>query len=186
MDTNGTAAVTPEAKTVANPKKLVQKAPAKKASNKKMAKGDNPKKGTSRKETAVRKLKLNRVPRKPGPAMIALKGKLKPEPVKGECAWKGCSKKAVTKLARWCMGHKKAIRKAQLKANNKVWNRRVKDGSAGHHVVYDGAATVWAVMHKDKAIQQVKKGHSIISTVKDFQTALQKVPTEIKKAVRGA
>lgn len=122
--------------------------------------------------------------RKPGPAMqkLAAKIKLKFEP--GECRVRGCNKKTVG--LKWCPKHKKIIRKMQLKANNAVWHKRVKAGTADHHVVYKKHATVWALTHQDKALAKVKKGLSIIQTPKDFQKALSAVPKSVKKAVSSA
>lgn len=121
--------------------------------------------------------------RKPGPAMVRLISRIKVQYTLGECRFRGCSKKTINKRAKWCVGHKKAIRKAQLKANNKVWNARVKKGTAGHHVVYDGGATVWTLSHVEKARQAVKKGASIVPTIKELDAIIKKTPDEIRKAV---
>ncbi len=66
-----------------------------------------------------------------------------------------------------CPKHKKLIRKAQLAANNIVWKKRVKAGTAGHHVVYTNPkkktqATRWAL----KATNKAMKVHSGAATLK--------------------
>jgi hypothetical protein len=151
---------------------------AKKAAPKKVA----AKPAEKRKEPVVRNAKS--LGRKPGPAMVALKNKIKLQVVPGECRFRGCSKKTIGTRAKWCLKHKKAIRKFQLKENNKVWNKKVKEGKADHHVVYRGHATVWALQNKEKAIRKVKMGVSIIPTVKELEAAFRKTPAAIKEAVR--
>lgn len=125
---------------------------------------------------AVKKTKKNEK-RQPGPAMKALAGKVKENRVLGVCMRKGCSTKTVTHRAKWCREHKKAIRKAQLAANNVVWKRRVLKHEAGHHVAYRNEATKWSATHKDKALDLAKKGHSVYEVDK-----LKKILAKVKAA----
>lgn len=77
-----------------------------------------------------------------------------------------------------CDAHRKIVRKAQLKANNPVWKRRVKAGTAGHHVVYTKPdtgkriATKFSLKAADEATKVVKSGHSVVSEVGKFKAIL--------------
>lgn len=155
------------AKQAKAPKAKPAKAVASKQGGKKTAPQKERKtmKTSPKKATAVPK-------RKPGPAMA--KFKVKPVAEPGICRLVGCKTK--TAGVKWCATHKKQIRKAQLKANNPVWRKRIKAGTAKHHVVYSDRPTAWAVKAKEEALKIVKSGHSIIPTVKDFKAILSKGP----------
>jgi hypothetical protein len=77
-----------------------------------------------------------------------------------------------------CDAHRKLIRKAQLKANNAVWKKRVKAGEAGHHAVYtyEGKriATRAALKDTEKFIPVVKSGHSVVTEVGKFKEIVAK------------
>lgn len=128
---------------------------------------------------------------KVGPAMKKFKFKVKRQ--KGECDVLGCKVKGLGSKRR-CPKHKKLIRKAQLKANNVVWRKRVKDGVAGHHAVYTDSdegktrATKFAVKAADKALAAVKAGHSVVD-VDGFKKALAQAEkakvTKKAKKVKG-
>lgn len=121
----------------------------------------------------------------PGPAMVQFAKKLRKTPEQGMCHVLGCEKKSVTLRAKWCMGHKKAIRKAQLKANNKVWRKRVKEGLAGHHVIYAGAATAFSLKNRELAEKIVAAGRATIATKKELEKAIQAVPAQARKEARA-
>lgn len=167
--------------------KLVKKPVAKKAAVKEpKAKAPKAKKEPKMKAAPkeVKTVKAKPVPgnklkfgsRKPGPAMGLFKLKDPAEP--GVCRVYGCSKKASSGKGRWCAPHKKEIRKAQLKANNVIWRKRVKAGTAGHHVVYSVEKklrpTEWAVKNKEKALAKVKKGEATIEGIGEFKKLLSK------------
>jgi len=100
-----------------------------------------------------------------GPAMKKLASKLRPKE-QGKCDWKGCPAKTGKKYR--CLKHMKVVRKLQLAANNVVWRKRVKAGTAGHHAVYTSPLqkkqrlTQWAKKETPKAEAQVKEGASIV------------------------
>lgn len=149
------------------------------------AKADKPAastKGIKPKEEAVKtktktKVKVASKPkvskRKPGPATAKFKFKPLPKS-RTQCDVLNC-KVRPSKGFR-CTGHKKLIRKAQLKANNVVWKKRVKAGTAGHHVIYTRPgekkpiATRWSLGKKtaELAHKKVAAGHSVVEKVGDF------------------
>lgn len=85
-----------------------------------------------------------------------------------------------------CVKHKKAIRKAQLKANNITWRKRVKDGTAGNHVVYTRPgekkpiATKYSLKKTDAAVKVVSTGHSVVEKVGDFKEIVARTKKELK------
>lgn len=99
--------------------------------------------------------------------------KYKPKRSREVCDVLSCREKP--KKGFRCEKHRKMIRKAQLKANNVVWKKRVKEGTAGHHVVYTKPdtgktiATKFSLKATDKATAVVKSGHSIIGEVGKFK-----------------
>lgn len=122
----------------------------------------------------------------PGPAMVALAKKVRTDVETGHCHFRGCTKKSVTNRAKWCLAHKRAIRKAQLKANNAVWRKRVKRGEAGHHVVYDGRATMFTLQNKPLAEKIVLAGRATVTTKTQLEKAIQAVPLALKKEIKKA
>lgn len=126
------------------------------------------------------------LPKGPGPAMQALASKLRAEPSLGGCDVIGCKNRATSPRAWRCGPHKKAIRKAQLKANNAVWRKRVKEGKAGHHVVYKGYASVFSLKNTKVAEKIVTSGRSTLKTRDEFREVLRKVPESVKKEVKAA
>ena len=124
---------------------------------------------------------------KVGPAMKRFKFKKDRKP--GECDVLGCKVNGLAP-ARRCHKHKKLIRKAQLKANNVVWRKRVKEGTAGNHAVYtfdgDQVATKFARKESSKALAAVKAGHAVVDE-KGFKKALaaaevvRKAKAKVKK-----
>lgn len=119
-----------------------------------------------------------------GPATKNFKFKDGPKDRK-VCDVKGCTKKPKTGFR--CDAHRKEIRKAQLAANNVVWKKRVKAGTAGNHVIYTRPgekkpiATQFSLKNPDKAAKQVFNEHSILETVKDFKEILSRTKQERAK-----
>jgi hypothetical protein len=116
-----------------------------------------------------------------GPAMKDFIKKVKKTPLPGICQLNGCKTK-VTARAKWCATHKKEIRKAQLKANNEVWRKRVKDGIAGHHVVYKNRPTIWAAQNKQHATKFVQAGHAVVTPETWKTKVLPKAEIVLKQA----
>ncbi len=108
-------------------------------------------------------------------ALAALKWKLKPIRTRGVCAKLGCNIKFPNARRVFCKKHKKALRKVQLKLNNVVWNKRVKAGTAGHHVVYKGGATEFAVKKTAEAEKKIKAGKATID-LPTFKKILKEAP----------
>ena len=85
-----------------------------------------------------------------------------------------------------CVKHKKAIRKEQLRANNIIWRQRVKNGTAGHHVVYTRPgekkpiATKYSLKKTDAAVKAVSTGHSVVEKVGDFKEIVARTKKELK------
>lgn len=85
--------------------------------------------------------------------------------VRGACDVARCSKKARSPKGFRCKKHIKLVRKAQLKANNVVWRKRVKAQTAGHHIVYTfkkvTKPTEWATRNPDAAVTQTERGATV-------------------------
>lgn len=107
-------------------------------------------------------------------AIKKLNWKLRAARVPGLCSKLGCQVKFPSRGQIYCKAHKKAVRKVQLKLNNIVWRRRVKAGTAGHHVVYDDTATKWTMKARKEAEKKVKTNHSIVKTLKVLNTIIAK------------
>lgn len=136
-----------------------------------------PKETKAPKAKAVKAAKVKaKAAKKVGPGTIKFKFKENRKP--GQCDVLNCSVNNLKGLKRRCPKHKKIIRKAQLKANNVVWKKRVKNKEAGHHAVYtyDGKqlATRYSLKATDKVADAVKKGHSIIKEVGAFKAIVAK------------
>lgn len=134
------------------------------------------------KPTAQKVKKTDRIkPIGPGTKMF----KFKAERAAGECDVQGCKVKGLGKKRR-CGKHKKEIRKEQLRANNVVWKKRVKDGTAGHHVVYTRPgekkpiATKYSLKKTDAAVAVVAKGHSVVEKVGDFKEIIARTKKEMR------
>lgn len=116
-----------------------------------------------------------------GPATAKVKFKDKPKS-RDYCDVLNCSAKP--KAGFRCEKHRKVIRKAQLAANNVVWKKRVKAGTAGHHVVYTrpgekkAIATRFSLKATDKAIKVVSTGHSVVEKVGDFKEIISRTKKE--------
>lgn len=152
-----------------------------------------PAKSSSKPSTGKAKPKAKKTPKakarvKPiGPGTSAFK--FKPLPKSREvCDVLTCREKP--KAGFRCAKHKKIIRKAQLKANNVIWKKRVKAGTAGHHAVYTyedtQLATKFAIKQTDKMEKVVKDGHSIIPTVGKFKEIVSKTKQLRAKAKKKA
>ncbi len=128
------------------------------------------------KAAKVPKVKAPKAAKKVGPGTVKFKFKENRKP--GQCDVLNCSVNNLKGVKRRCPKHKKIIRKAQLKANNVVWKKRVKNKEAGHHAVYtyDGKqlATRYSLKATDKVADVVKKGHSIIKEVGTFKAIVAK------------
>ncbi len=130
--------------------------------------------------------KALRAKRVVGPATA--KFKFKAERKRGECDVLGCNAKPQAGFR--CTKHRKLIRKAQLKANNVVWKKRVKAGTAGHHVVYTRPgeklpiATRFAMKAPEKALEVVRKEHSIVEEVGVMKEILAR--TKASRKVKAA
>ncbi len=105
-------------------------------------------------------------------ALAALKLKFRDPTISGLCAVASCKEKSPGTARLYCKAHKKAIRKMQLKLNNITWKKRKAAGKAGNHVVYDGAATKFAVKNTKKALVKVTTGHASIKTKKELDAAI--------------
>lgn len=160
-------------------KKLKAKVEAKKTAPKKAEKSPQKEKKDLVQIKGAQLLKTG-----PGPAMLKLQNKLKAAPVQGQCDVRGCNAKAASPRAFRCLKHRKAIRKLQLKANNAVWRRRVKAGTAGHHVVYRRAATVFTLKNRPLAEKIVMAGRATVTTKTELEKAIRAVPVEARKEVR--
>lgn len=114
------------------------------------------------------------------------KFKWKKERIRGECDILGCKAKGHPGYR--CKKHKKAVRKVQLKLNNIRWRKNVKEGKAGHHVVYTPMEekqrlTKWARKDTASAEKVVKQEATIIDmeTFKKLKKADAK-PVKTAKA----
>lgn len=167
--------------------KVAKKALAKvKEARKAVAKGEASRR-QKQKVTKVRKQDKARQkkaradrPKKPkGPAYAEFKNKFRAEIVQGQCRFKGCTTKPASKRAVTCQTHKKEYRKVQLALNNVKWRKRVEQGEAGHHVIYNRRVTEWALQNPVAARRIVSEGHSIADK-ELFEKALAKRQTEEK------
>ena len=163
-------------------KKLVKKVKAKAA---KPTKKEAPKKAPQKAKELVKIKGAQLLKKGPGPATKAWAKKFRADREPGQCNMKGCSRKTVTPRAKWCAPHKKEVRKAQLKANNVVWRKAVKEGRAGHHVVYDGQATVFTLQNKNQAEKIVLAGRATVTTKTELEKAIRAVPMAARKEARA-
>jgi hypothetical protein len=165
-----------EKKTQKKPSKTVptRKAPAQKPNGK-------AKKAADTARPKLEGLAIYHPKRPVGPAMVALKNKIKVE-ADGVCRFRGCSTKTHSKRQKWCATHKKEVRKLQLAENNKVWRDRVERGVAGHHIVYDGRPTKFTATHKGQAVKIVKAGLSVVN----LETFEKKIAPHIEKVAAAA
>lgn len=155
----------------------VEKKPAPKKAKKKSAPKAKPKpkakKEAAPKEQSKKTSKSH--------AIKSLGLKLSPVKLRGACNVAGCSGRPANSRTLFCSKHKKEIRKEQLKLNNIVWRKRVAEKKAGHHVVYRGKATEWALTHKEQALKAVKAERSIYD-LKEFTVAFNKASAAAKVA----
>lgn len=118
----------------------------------------------------------------PGPGTKQFK--FKKERIVGECDVLGCKAKAKSPRSFRCKAHMKAVRKVQLKMNNKVWRKRVKAKEAGHHTVYTNpnddkprrALSAWARGNIDRAKKVVEQEATIID-MEEFKKLTKAKPT---------
>lgn len=150
-----------------------------KAVKKVKAKGSTPKAEPKKAEKPkATKVKKEHKPRAVGPG--TKKFKFKAEKTQGKCDVLGCSKSAKTRKSFRCAKHTRIIRKQQLKANNQVWHKRIENGTAKHHAVYNGHVTKWSERNPDKAKAYVKAGRSIVD-IKAFVPLLVKGTAKVKE-----
>jgi hypothetical protein len=110
--------------------------------------------------------------RERGPAYAKWKNRFRATREVGTCFIKGCSTRPVGK-ARFCTTHKKEYRKDQLALNNVKWRKRVDEGKALHHVIYNGELTEWAKTNIVAAQRIVSDGKSI-ADMETFKKAVAK------------
>jgi hypothetical protein len=109
-------------------------------------------------------------------ALAQLKWKLKPIRTRGVCSKQGCNIKWTGAPGRvFCKKHKKVLRKLQLKLNNVVWLKRVKAGTAGHHVIYKNHVTEFAAKKPKEALKKVEQGKATVD-VPTFKKILKTAP----------
>src|SRR5687767_13403560 len=98
-------------------------------------------------------------------AIKSLKLKLRPTRIMLKCSVDNCKKDVPNERTTFCHWHKKDIRREQLRLNNITWKRRVKKGTAKHHLTYRREATEWAVVHPADALAKAKKGYGELPPV---------------------
>jgi hypothetical protein len=138
------------------------------------------------KQTAkrVKKFKAkNAKPKSHGPAYEKWKKRFRPERKVGQCFIKNCTTKPAG--AKFCQTHKKEYRKDQLALNNVTWRKRIDEGKALHHVIYNGELTEWAKKNLVAAKRIVSGGKSI-ADMETFNKAVAKFKTtEAKEKAAG-
>lgn len=112
-------------------------------------------------------------------ALLSLKWKLKPQRVRGVCTKQGCNVKWSDQPGRvFCKKHKAELRVEQLRLNNIVWLKRVKAGTAGNHVIYNGKATKFSVAKPKAALKVVEAGEATVDVV-EFKKILKAAPKQL-------
>lgn len=110
---------------------------------------------------------------------------LKTDRKPGQCLMLECDETTEPRK-KWCSKCKLAVRKLQLAENAVAWKKRVKAGTAGHHVTYKGAATVFTLKNRKLAEKIVASGRSMLKSQAQLRNAVKQVPEDLRKAVRRA
>lgn len=148
----------PAKKAPAPKKPAKEKKPAKKAKEAKLPELSREVYELRRRQQERTAPSLQSIPVKQGPAAKVLAKRIKTKLEPGVCWLKGCQEEA---KVRWCPKHQKEVRKLQLKLNNQTWQKRVKAGKAGHHILYRGKASAYTVENLKSALAASKGGRGI-------------------------
>jgi hypothetical protein len=92
-----------------------------------------------------------------------------------KCAVPSCDRRVPSPDHEFCAPCAEARRTWQLKVNREKWKERVKQGDAGHRIMYNGMPTKWAMENPVEAVRIALKGDYDDATLKFFIRALGRI-----------